>query len=233
VYRALVRAEVTLLRLDQGDIGDDERESLLDACRTYLRLADELSRPARPTLTIMRGPSGSGKSTVARELAALSGALQISSDVERKRLHGLAPEDDSASSTNEGIYSAQATERTYRRLAEAATSVLKDERSVIVDATFTERHWRDAMRGQADALGVPFTIVECGAAPAVLAARVERRRAAASDPSEADLAVLEQQVRRWRPLDVDEQIDALSIDTEADCDYEALLKALRSRPIGS
>ena len=80
VYRALVRAQVAAIR------GDDA------ALRRDLRVAGELTRlrRPRPLLVLVSGVSGSGKSTVALELLQSLGAIRVRSDVERKRLAGVA-----------------------------------------------------------------------------------------------------------------------------------------------
>ncbi len=108
----------------------------------YLALAVRLTNPPAPTLTITCGLSGCGKTYLtSRRLASADflHTVRIRSDVERKRLFGLAP--DAASGGT--IYTPEATARTYARLAELAESILAAGWSVIVDAAFLKRAERD------------------------------------------------------------------------------------------
>jgi len=90
---------------------------------------------------------GSGKTSLARAVAAPLGALHVRSDVERKRLAGLGPLDDSRSPPDGGIYSRDFTEQTYARLQDCATSALLGGESMIVDAAFLKRDERRDMLG--------------------------------------------------------------------------------------
>ena len=95
VYLALVRAKVAALRRAQLPPGDAAARAACDAgLRQYLQLAARLAWPEGPRLLITHGLSGSGKSHAATGwLMQHAGprALRLRSDVERKRLHGLAP----------------------------------------------------------------------------------------------------------------------------------------------
>jgi predicted kinase len=83
---------------------------------------------------------------------------------------------------------------------------------VLVDATCLKRWQRDLFRDLAAALGVPFVIVDLAAPEAMLRQRIAARRAARTDPSEADAAVLEAQRAGAEPLGTDESGYALSVD---------------------
>jgi predicted kinase len=83
-----------------------------------------------------------------------------------------------------------------------------------VDATFLKRAQRDAFRAVAARLGVPFAIADVVASAAVLRERVSRRQQGRADASEADLAVLEHQLRSEEPLGPDEQAAVVRFDTE-------------------
>jgi aminoglycoside phosphotransferase family enzyme/predicted kinase len=210
-YRALVRAKVALLSAQAG--GADRR---LDADRAgaahataerRVALAHALAHPTPPSLVLTCGLSGSGKSTVALMLAESMGALRVRSDVERKRLHGLAPTarvDDPAR-----LYGADSTRRTYDRLLAIAEAALAGGVGVVLDAAYLRRAERDQARALAARLGVPFAIVECHAPDGVLADRIRRRQAADHDPSDADLAVLARQQAWQEPPQADEPLHRL------------------------
>lgn len=192
VYRALVRAKVAGIR--SGQPGADAAAAL-DEVRAYLRLAQAMAAPPAPQLLITHGLSGSGKTWAStRWLAAQAApAIRLRSDVERKRLHGLAALAASGSGLNCGLYSPQAHGDTYASLRERAAGLLAQGWSVVVDAAFLRRHERDAFAALAAERGVAFHILACEAKPEVLRERIRARQAAGGDASEATLAVLEQQ----------------------------------------
>lgn len=213
VYRSLVRAKVAAIRARQAlaDAGVDDAAQMRAVA--HLRLAADIAdRPRRPWLAITCGVSGSGKSRIARELVGLTGAIQLRSDVERKRLAGLGAGAASGSPVGGGIYTAEMTERTYQRLAALARAALAEGWPVIVDATFLERARRRAFRELAAALGVPFRILTLEASPATLERRVRER---AGDASEADVRVLHRQLAQREPLGDAERGVALIVDTDA------------------
>ncbi len=193
VYRAMVRAKVAGLR---GETADWQEAA------GYLALAARLTTPTTPTLTITFGPSGCGKTHASsRRLASADflHTVRIRSDVERKRLFGLAPD-----ATSDGsIYTPEATTRTYARLAELAEAALTAGWSVIVDAAFLKRAERDQFRSLAGRLGVPFAILAPNAPPDELARRIAARQ---GDASEATPTVLARQLAWLEPLDTDEPV---------------------------
>jgi predicted kinase len=213
VYRAMVRAKVHALRAAQEGIAAAEHERLITASRDYLELAQRCAQDSQPAIILMHGLSGSGKSVLAQSLAEHLGAIRLRSDVERKRISGLAPLARSDSSLASGLYSAQFTETTYHRLLDLARLSTNAGYPVIVDATFL-KHWqRDVFRREADAHGMPFVIVDVTAPEATLRERIAARLAAGSDASEADPAVLTHQLARNETLTADELSAVLRIDT--------------------
>jgi aminoglycoside phosphotransferase family enzyme/predicted kinase len=204
VYRAMVRAKVAYMRASQTQNPEAGQRKVAE-CREYLQLARRCAEFATPRIVITHGFTGSGKTTGSQALVASMGAVRIRTDVERKRLHGLASDAHSGSELNAGLYSAAETERTYARLAELARVIVGAGYPVIVDGSFLRRRERDRFRALATQLGVPFAIADFVASPETLRARVERRRETAPDASEADLRVLEQQLRTAEPLAADER----------------------------
>ena len=138
--------------------------------------------------------------------------MRLRSDVERKRLFGIAAEARSGSELDAGLYAPGASERTYARLAELARAVLAARYPVIVDAAFLQRDERERFAGLARDAGARFLIAACTAAPAVLRARVAARERDGRDASEAGLAVLERQLATSEPLAQDEAGHTMNID---------------------
>lgn len=200
VYRALVRAKVAALQARQANAD-------LGQALAYLALAERLVTPPPARLIITHGVAGCGKSRASRRLLLgdqAAAMLRLRSDVERKRLFGLAPTADSQSAPGSGIYAGGASDLTYQRLHALASELLAAGWSVIVDAAFLERSRRDAFRALAERSGVAFFIVAPQATLAQLRARVVNRRAKAHDASEATLAVLDRQLAQVEPLCADE-----------------------------
>lgn len=227
VYRAMVRAKVAALRAVQPGLGPAALDSLRQEFRGYIALASRLARPATPTLLLAHGFSGSGKTTLTQPLVEQMEAIRLRSDVERKRLFGFQALEKSASGVESGIYTADATALTYRRLAELAVLVIEAGYPVVVDATFLRQEQREAFREQAGELGVPFAILDFRAKEETLRQRIRQRAQAGNDASEANLAVLEKQLAGAAPFGAEEKTSIVEIDTESPTASANMLNALK------
>lgn len=214
VYRALVRAKIALLRASQIGPGD-ARYALRAEYRGYLNLAQNYARSARPGLVITHGFAGCGKTTASQALLEAIGAVRIRSDVERKRLHGLTALERRDGGIEQDLYAPAATNATYARLRALTEDALRAGWSVIVDATFLKRSERDPFRTLAAELGVALVILDFRANEATLRGRILQRRARGADASDADLAVLANQIATSEPLAAHEKVFALAHDAEA------------------
>jgi len=201
-YRALVRAKVQRIMLADTGMDAEQHRHARRAWDDYLALAGTYTAPGRPCLTITCGLSGSGKSVRALELVERDGAIRLRSDVERKRIHGLA---HTPAGMDAGIYSAEASRAVYRHLAQVADGLLCAGWPVVVDAACLNRQQRDLFRELAGRRGVPFRILYCTAPMDELRQRIAARAAAGNDPSDADAQVLEAQAERFQPPREDEQ----------------------------
>jgi aminoglycoside phosphotransferase family enzyme/predicted kinase len=213
VYRALVRAKVAALRTAQAHEHRDASEALAD-CRAHVALASAFSRTRPGALVVTHGFSGSGKTTITQALVDRLGAIRIRTDVERKRLHGLAANARSGSPIAAGLYSAEATQRVYEHVASAARSVLAAGFVTIVDGAFLRRWQRERFRALATELGLRFLIASFAASDATLRERIASRSAAGGDASEATLAVLDAQQREAEPLHDDERSAVMTCDAD-------------------
>lgn len=222
VYRALVRAKVAAIRASQEGGGSDEHRAVLG----YLRLAGDLIRDQHRALFLMHGLSGSGKSTVSQELVDALGFLRLRSDVERKRMHGLAPEARGDDAIRAKMYSATVNEAVYGRLCERGVALAVAGWPVVVDAAFLKREERDRFREAATRQGLKFRIVSCTAPMDVLRDRVERRASQGRDPSDATVEVLERQRGVVEPLAVEEITCSVAADSARPESYLGPLRTL-------
>lgn len=221
LHRALVRAKVRAIRERQsGGHG---------AALPYLRRAERITETRTPRLVLMRGLSGSGKTYVARALVPRLPAISVRSDLERKRLFGLAADEESGSGVASGIYTHEAGERTYAAVERAAAAALGAGMDVIVDAACLARAQRAAFEALARAHGADFVILDCQAPEAVLRDRIAARKAQERDASEATDTVLDHQLETEEPIAADEAAATLALDASGPLDADALVARIRSK----
>jgi aminoglycoside phosphotransferase family enzyme/predicted kinase len=158
--------------------------------RTYQRVALGFLQPEPTRLLAIGGLSGSGKTTTALKLAPeigrAPGAVVVRSDVERKRLGGIALEERMPV----GSYTPQASARTYAAMLERAERALRAGHSVVLDAVFARKDERQAAEALAGRVGVPFEGLWLDVPKEVAQARVAARQ---GDASDATPAVVERQ----------------------------------------
>ncbi|OGB22298.1 MAG: hypothetical protein A3I66_13845 [Burkholderiales bacterium RIFCSPLOWO2_02_FULL_57_36] len=222
--RALVRCKVALLRARQ--LRAEARDAAPHEAQAarYLAFSAESIKPAPAALIIMHGYSGSGKSTFSELLVELAGAVRIRSDVERKRMHGLAATSRVEAAPDAGLYDAAATQLTYGRLCILARHVIESGLPVIVDAAFLKMEQRHLFEDLAHALRAPFFIFELRAAEAALKQRITVRAEQDRDPSDAGLQVLAHQIAHHDPLSDEEMKHTIAVDSEPGMDMETVRK---------
>ena len=216
VYRSLVRAKIAALRLEQC-ADPHSAESLA----THLAWADRATEARGVALVLMCGVSGSGKSWLAERLAPALPAIRLRSDVARDALSPPAGESGAR-------YSPAQRERVYTRLGDCARPILAGGDTVIVDATFADRATRARFAGLARAAGAACVVVYCTAARATLEERITRREREGRDPSEATVAVLQQQLAHFEPPPRDACVEVV---TDAPCDIGEVARAIAAHII--
>ena len=188
--RAAIRAHTTVAAAKaQSDSTAAAR--LQDEARAYLDLAVRFLDPVAPGLVAIGGLSGTGKSSVAAGLAPglgrAPGAVLLRSDVTRKRLFAIGPEEPL---TGDDAYSAETTRNVYDGVRAIAGVALSAGYSVIADAVYARPAERAAIEAVASQAEAPFQGLWLTAPGEVLHARVAAR---SGDASDADAAVVRQQ----------------------------------------
>lgn len=234
VYRALVRAKIAALRTVQLAPGPGHDASRADAAH-HIRLAERLAYDRRPAIVLMHGLSGSGKTTCSQSVLEGIGAIRLRSDVERKRMAGLARHARSGSDLVGGLYSPDASEKVYAFLLEMTGHGLDAGWTVIVDAAFLRAEQRIPFESFARTAGHPLLILDCSARIETLRMRIAQRQNAGADASEATLAVLQEQLATSEALSLEEERFTLHLDMESEsvatrdwCDVKERLE--RSNP---
>ena len=205
-YRALVRAKVLALRIEQLGSDNPQQRALLDEqLWRYVQQA-ERSRggDGAGALILTHGVTGCGKSHLALQLCQRHGWLHLRSDVERRRLFGLWG--TTLQPPREGDrYSPEVTTELYNSLLPQATEqILKAGLTTVVDATFLQRAQRRTFLELAARLRVPAVILDCEVPMEIAKERIKTRRRMGKDPSEADTTVLMDQWRAKEPLSPEE-----------------------------
>jgi uncharacterized protein len=219
-YRALVRAKVRLIRLEQHIAGTEDAAAQQHEFDRLVELAAAATERVAPLLMITCGLSGCGKTTMTQALLERIGAIRIRSDVERQR---MAARGELAGDT----YSSTASEQTYDHLEHLAAELLDSGLPVIVDATFLRRNDRERFERLAHRRRARFVMLVLHAPAEVLRSRIEQRQRAGSDASDADVAVLQQQIASHE-MPADEQNPA-HITLDATQGPAALVEAICTR----
>jgi len=223
-YRAMVRAKIALFTLGNSDLGEKEKAELMQRYRSYAQLAEDYSTIPNRYLLATTGLSASGKSCVSAAMAGELGLIRLRSDVERKRLHGLGPLADSKSDTGEGLYTQEATIRTYQRLADLSAELLAAGIPVVVDAASLKQSERDLFAAVAEDQAVPFALLHCEA-PEDL--RRQWIRSRSGDASEATEELLDAQQSWFEPLTAMEKAHTIHLHTDQEHVAEAVADRIR------
>lgn len=222
VERALVRAKVALLRAQQWQDDAPERASCQQEAAKYLGFSARAIQPQASAIIITHGFSGSGKSSIAQRMVELLGALQIRSDVERKRMKLSENAVLTPAPSGIGAYDAVTTTQTYERLLRLVRQIVEAGLPVIVDAAFLQREQRLPFAALARELGVPFFVLDVQAQESTMKARIARRVGLGKDPSDADVAVLMRQIAGHEPLSEAETQGVVVVNNDAEIGPERL-----------
>jgi aminoglycoside phosphotransferase family enzyme/predicted kinase len=200
-YRAFVRAKVHCLSMAGHCLDQWEQGKLRRKITRFIELAYQyVLRFARPTLWVVCGLPASGKSTIANELAKSQDILVLNSDEIRKKLFGFKPANTHVRDIEKGIYSQRASALTYGKMLLRAQEELKQKRSVILDATFSQKNQRTEVLRLAQDHDVNVLFIECKAPRKYLERRLKKREQKPSI-SDARIKHLNYFIQNFEPLD--------------------------------
>lgn len=211
-YRSMVRAKVATL---------SEKPDLI-TFRRYLQLTQTYTQPTKPSLFIMHGVSGSGKSHLSEQMLERIDAIRIRSDVERKRLF----RELSRRGEQLELYGQQMNTRTAQHLYNLAKEMLQSGYSVIVDATFIRQHTRQRYLDLGEELEVPTRIISCFCEQRLIEARLNKRAKEGGDVSDADVPVMQDQLKAQQKITEQEQTQTITVDTDNDQAVDRLVEQL-------
>ncbi|MFT5112936.1 MAG: aminoglycoside phosphotransferase family enzyme/predicted kinase [Parasphingorhabdus sp.] len=213
LYRAMVRAKVAAISMQNTSIQDGGFRQCLD----YLAFAERtIASRDEPVLVITHGLSGCGKTFVSKKIIKRVDVIQLRSDVIRKQMFEIKLMHENALAHNPEIYSGETTKLVYSRLEALTRSILTAGYSVIVDATFLKKTYREQFHRLAVSLNLSFRILSLEASEDVLRKRILARNELANDASDADLNVLGLQLESVENLDDEEQSFSVTVDTSGE-----------------
>jgi predicted kinase len=157
-YRALVRLKVNALHC--RDVPQAEQQALRTEAKRYVNQAYKYAiQFGRPTLWAFCGLPATGKSSLADALSRTLSIVAFQSDVVRKE--SQAGVRNHIVAFGQGLYRPGMRQRVYTKLLALAQDTLKAGHSVILDATFSYRKWRDEVRRLCVDLDTNLVFVEC------------------------------------------------------------------------
>ena len=201
-YRATVRAKVACIR---AHAGDPEAAAL---ARGLLNLARQHLESATVRLVLIGGLPGTGKSTLAQALNPATGWTVLRSDVVRQELAGQHGPGRGAAPFGMGIYQAEMTAAVYAELLGRSERLLRTGRSVVIDASWMRRCWRDAARTLAARTNTKLVELRCHAPAQIAESRIRRRATQGHDPSDATAPIARAMALSFEPWP-----EATTIDT--------------------
>jgi len=223
-YYAMVRAKVGLFQLFNESISDEDRQAVLTQYRSYTSLAEHYMEIPCRCLMLMHGYSGSGKSTVGNTLMEHLHLVRLRSDVVRKQLFG--EQQGNNDDLNVGIYSKDASDKTFQNLRDTAATILQSGNSALIDATFLNANYRDLFHELSEEQGVPLLIVSCTLDDAITRERLAAREAEQQDVSDATVKVYEAQLQSADALTKKEEQHTLHVNTSEQLTVEAFIEQM-------
>ncbi|MDQ1239658.1 MAG: uncharacterized protein QG577_1844, partial [Thermodesulfobacteriota bacterium] len=200
-YRAFVRGKVHSFALDEPEISSQDRQVHAVNAADYFKLSLAYLKQTPPqALIITVGLTGSGKSYLAERLGQRLGVVPIRSDVVRKLSHDVSVDEHRLDNYQAGIYTPNATERTYDCILKHAGEQLSSGKTAIIDASFLKLNHRLRAAELAGFHNAPFVILQCTAPVHLIRRRLETRMKEDKDPSDGRWEIYQDQLRAFDPI---------------------------------
>ncbi|MBD3275001.1 MAG: AAA family ATPase [Candidatus Marinimicrobia bacterium] len=173
-YRAMVRVKVNCFKSDRTD--ESEKNEIRDTINHHLKIAYRHSLNfSTPKIYIFCGLPASGKTTLAERMSKFFDTDRISSDGTRREIADMISAEPGVQEPGEGIYREGMKNRVYGRMAEKTLEQLREGKSVVLDASFSNKRWRDMIRQLADKEEAKYLFIECKAPQDHLKERLKSR----------------------------------------------------------
>jgi uncharacterized protein len=196
-HLACVMAKVTALQLLEPGIPQAQKSRARELASHYFELADFHAR--EPHVVVVMGIMGCGKSTVAEAIGKHFGWPVFNSDVIRKQLAGVGPNER----LPESAYSREMTDRVYAQMYAAGKPP-----GVVLDGQFPTAEFRKPVE--------KALFVHCDAPDEVVRKRMERRVLDPSRVSDATAGMLTGARARFQQPKPAEGLNLIKFDTRAD-----------------
>lgn len=196
-YRAVVRAKVDCVRVEQG------HPEAADDARRHLRLAGDRLRDGAVGLAIVGGGPGSGKTTVSRALAEVLGAQVISTDDVRRELRDAGVIGGAVGALDSGLYAPESVARVYDEVLRRAETAVTGGCPVVLDGTWRDEAATGRARRLAAGTATPLVEFTCVLPVEQAEARIRARTETTSDATPQIAAALAERtaVAGRHPLD--------------------------------
>ena len=197
-YRAFVRGKVESIRASEPEVPGDEKRLSLERAKKYFRLALRYALfGSGPAVIVTFGIIGTGKSTLAAALSEELSCRAVSSDSVRKEITGTEPGERRYEGWESGIYAVDITEKTYREIISRALTEIEAGGTVVLDASFSRRKWRDLLLREAGVKGAGVYFVRTTSPIDEVELRLLRREREGTSVSDAGAAILPRFLAEW------------------------------------
>ena len=226
-YRAKVRAKSALLSLEPAKIQREKTLAPIDLYREYADRAESYTQVPQRFLIITQGTIGCGKGELSNRIVEQMGVIRLRTDVERRRIHGMAIDAPTDGELDAGIHGNEASDQVYQTLAQEAEEILRAGFPVMVSGSFLKRRQRERFERLADAQGVYLVLLQCTPPSEWIESQVHDRSVLAHDRSGANLNILQHQRQETEALTEHEETFTKQIDTSDAQAVETLIDGLK------
>jgi hypothetical protein len=181
----------------------------------------------QPKLIIICGLIGTGKSTIAREVAGSKGWTIVSSDAVRKKLAKMSATHHEYVAFEKGIYSSEFTAKTYEKMNQIAERILKEGRSVVMDASFARKEYRAKTYALAKSLNAEVTCIELVCTDEEIKRRLTLRMKQEKQISDGRWEIFSQQKASFEDVDDFADEEHIVVDTSNPTKAESVARALK------